>query len=158
MMIYSLTLVLFFNIKTDNYLTSISCRVSHIIIYMISYHISSVRRHAIIWTNAGMLLFRPLGTNFSEILIEIHTFSFKKMHLKMSSGKWVAILSRLQCVNVCISNLMCSLCILVFVYILNIVDDFVSVINKSLTWAYTNELLQKYKNLTWNIILLSINS
>ena len=30
----------------------------------------------------------PLGTNFSEILIEIDTFSFKKMHLKMSSGRW----------------------------------------------------------------------
>ena len=26
---------------------------------------------AIIWTNAGLLLIRPLGTNFSEILIEI---------------------------------------------------------------------------------------
>ena len=43
---------------------------------------------AIIWTNAGVLLIGPLGTNFSEILIEIHTFSFKKMHLKMLSGKW----------------------------------------------------------------------
>ena len=42
---------------------------------------------AIIWTNAGILLIGPLETNFSEILIEIHTFSFKKMHLKMSSGK-----------------------------------------------------------------------
>ena len=41
-----------------------------------------------IWTNAGILLIRPLGTNFSEILIKIHTFSFKKMHLKMSSAKW----------------------------------------------------------------------
>ena len=30
----------------------------------------------------------PLETNFSEILIEIYVFSFKKMHLKMSSGKW----------------------------------------------------------------------
>ena len=30
----------------------------------------------------------PLGTNFSEILIEIHEFSFNKMHLKMSSAKW----------------------------------------------------------------------
>ena len=29
----------------------------------------------------------PLGTNFSEILPEIHTFPFKKMHLKMSSRK-----------------------------------------------------------------------
>ena len=28
-------------------------------------------RQAIIWTNAGILLIRPLGTNFSEILIGI---------------------------------------------------------------------------------------
>ena len=43
---------------------------------------------AIIWTNAGILLIGPIGTNFSEILIRIQTFSFKKMHLKMSSAKW----------------------------------------------------------------------
>ena len=43
---------------------------------------------AIIWTNAGILLIGPWGTNFSEILIIIHTFSFKKMHLKMLSAKW----------------------------------------------------------------------
>ena len=46
------------------------------------------RRQAIIWTNAGILLIGPLGTNFSEILIRIQTFSFKKLHLKMSSAKW----------------------------------------------------------------------
>ena len=45
-------------------------------------------RQAIIWTNAGMLLIWPLGTNFNEILIEIHVISFKEIHLKMSSGKW----------------------------------------------------------------------
>ena len=45
--------------------------------------LSPVRRQAIIWTNAGLLSIRNLGTNFSEILIEIQTFSFKKMHLKM---------------------------------------------------------------------------
>ena len=50
--------------------------------------LSPGRRQAIIWTNAGMLLIEPLGTNFNEILIEIHNFSFKKMHLKMSSAKW----------------------------------------------------------------------
>ena len=50
--------------------------------------LSPGQRQAIIWTNAGILLFRTLGTNFSEILSEIHTFSFKKMHLKMSSAKW----------------------------------------------------------------------
>ena len=50
--------------------------------------LSPNRRQAIIWTNAGILLIEPLGTNFNEILIEIYTFSFKKMHLKMSSAKW----------------------------------------------------------------------
>ena len=45
------------------------------------------RRRVNIWTNAEILFIEPLGTNFSEILIEIHTFSFKKMHLKMWFGK-----------------------------------------------------------------------
>ena len=42
---------------------------------------------AIIWTNAGLLLIGPLGTNFGEIFIEVLTFSFKKMRLKVSSAK-----------------------------------------------------------------------
>ena len=50
--------------------------------------LSPRRRRAIIWTNAGTLLIGPLGTNFSEFFIVIHTFSFNKMHLKMSSTKW----------------------------------------------------------------------
>ena len=50
--------------------------------------LSPERRQAIIWTNAGILLIGPLGTNFSEISIGIQTFSFKKMHFKMSSAKW----------------------------------------------------------------------
>ena len=45
------------------------------------------RCQAIILINAVILLTGPLGTNFREILIKIHTFSFKKMHLKMSSVK-----------------------------------------------------------------------
>ena len=44
-------------------------------------------RQAITWTNVGILLIGPLGTNFSEILIKILTFSFKKMRLKVSSTK-----------------------------------------------------------------------
>ena len=50
--------------------------------------LSPGRRQAIIWTNAGILLIGPIRMNFSEILSEIHSFSFKKMHLKMSSAKW----------------------------------------------------------------------
>ena len=43
---------------------------------------------AIIWTNAGNFLMGPLGTNFTKIFIAICTYSFKKMHLEMSLGKW----------------------------------------------------------------------
>ena len=50
--------------------------------------LSPGRRHTIIWTNAGILLIEPLGTNFSEILIGIQIYSFTKMRLKMSSAKW----------------------------------------------------------------------
>ena len=44
-------------------------------------------RQAIISTNAGILLIGPSGTNFSQIVIEIQTFSLRKMRLKMSSVK-----------------------------------------------------------------------
>ena len=50
--------------------------------------LSPGQRQAIIWTNAGILLIGTLGTNFSEILIKILIFSFKKMGLKVSSAKW----------------------------------------------------------------------
>ena len=67
-------------------------RVTHICVSKLTIIVpdnglSPGRRQAIIWTNAGILLIRTLGTNFSEILSEIHIFSFKKMHLKMSSGR-----------------------------------------------------------------------
>ena len=50
--------------------------------------LSPGRRQAIFWTNAGILSIRTLGINSNEILSEIRVFSFKKMHLKMSSAKW----------------------------------------------------------------------
>ena len=68
-------------------------RVTHICVVNLTIigsdnGLSPGRRQALIWTNAGILLIGPLGTNFIEILIGIQTFSFKKMHLKMSSAKW----------------------------------------------------------------------
>ena len=67
-------------------------RVTHICVSKLTIigsdnGLSPGRRQAIIWTNAGLLSIRLLETNFSEILIKIDTFSFKKMRLKMSSGK-----------------------------------------------------------------------
>ena len=62
-------------------------QVTHLCMIGSDKGLSPEQRQAIIWTNAGILLIGPLGTNFSEILIATETFSFKKMHLKMSSGK-----------------------------------------------------------------------
>ena len=50
--------------------------------------LSPCRHQAITWTNARILLIGPMGTNFSEILIEISKILFKKMHSKLSSGNW----------------------------------------------------------------------
>ena len=68
-------------------------RVTHICVANLTIigsdnSLSPGRRHAITWTNIGILLIGPLVTYFSEMLIVFHTFSFKKIYLKMSSGKW----------------------------------------------------------------------
>ena len=42
----------------------------------------------IIWINVEILLIGLSETNLSKNLIEINIFSFKKMHLNMSSGNW----------------------------------------------------------------------
>ena len=62
--------------------------VGKLIIICSDNGLSPGRHQAIIWTNFGTRLMGPSGTNFSEILIKIHTFSFTQMHLKMSSAKW----------------------------------------------------------------------
>ena len=53
----------------------------------------------IIWTNAGIFLIGPLGTNFNEFLVKIHQFSLKKNAFKDIVWKMAAILSGLQCVD-----------------------------------------------------------
>ena len=70
--------------------------------------LSPGRRQAIIWTNAGISLIQILGTNFNEILSEIHTFSFKNMGLKMSSAKWRLFCLGLNVLTVSASGSECS--------------------------------------------------
>ena len=75
--------------------------------------LSPGRRQAIIWTNARILLIGPLGTNFSENLIKILTFSFTKMRLKVSSAKWrpfclglnVLLVIHKSCALMCVDQL-----------------------------------------------------
>ena len=68
-------------------------RVTHICFSKLSIiasdnGLSPGRLQAIIWTNDGIGLIWSLGTNYNEILTEIQTFSYKRMHLKMSSSMW----------------------------------------------------------------------
>ena len=61
------------------------------------------RRQAIIWTNAGILLIRTFGKNFSEFFSEVHTFSFRKMRLKVSSATWRPFCLDLNVLIICTS-------------------------------------------------------
>ena len=58
-------------------------RVTHICVSKLTIvgsdnGLSPGRCQAIIWINAGILLIGPLGTNFSETLIEIYILSWRK--------------------------------------------------------------------------------
>ena len=79
-------------------------RVTHICIIKLTIigsnnGLSPDRRRAIIWINAGILLIGPLGTNSSEILIEIHAFAIQENAFENVVWKMAAILSRPQCVK-----------------------------------------------------------
>ena len=56
--------------------------------------LSPGRRQAINWTNAGLLSFGPLETNFSEILIKNQGFSFTKNAFENAVYEMAAILSK----------------------------------------------------------------
>ena len=61
--------------------------------------LSPGRRQAIIWTNAGILLIGPLGTNFSEILIEKSNIFVEENTFENVFCEMLFISSRPQCVN-----------------------------------------------------------
>ena len=63
------------------------------------YGLSPGQRQAIIWTNAGRFLIGPWGINISEILVCIHTFSFKKNSFENVLCEIASILYRPQCVK-----------------------------------------------------------
>ena len=91
-----------FHITTTKHFLTHWGRVTHICVGKLTIiasdnGLSPDRRQAIIWTIAGILLIGPLGTNFSEILIGIETFSFTKIRLKMASAKWRPFVSASMC-------------------------------------------------------------
>ena len=72
--------------------------VSQLITIVSDNGLSPDRRQAIIWNNDGILLFRPVGRNFSEIYRNLYIFiqenAFENVVWKMAT-----ILSRPQCVK-----------------------------------------------------------
>ena len=95
--------------------------------------LSPGRRQAIIWTNAWVLLIGPLGTIFSEILIEFHTFSFKKMHLKKPSGN-----ERPFCLGLNVLNK--------YLYQHLVCNDFIAIF-------YVDELLKRWWSMVYTVLL-----
>ena len=86
-------------------------RVTHICVNKLTIigsdnGLSPGRRQAIVWTNAGILLIGPWGTNFSEILIEIQSFSLKKIRLKMSSAKCCSFRLGLNVLKQCLTTVL----------------------------------------------------
>ena len=71
--------------------------------------LSPGRRQAIIWTNVGILLIQTLGTNFSEILGEIHSFSFRENTFENVICVIASIWSRPQWVKNCFETSLLNL-------------------------------------------------
>ena len=77
--------------KIKHYLTEAEWRIYALVNYTINGSgngLSPGRRQAIIWTNDGILLTGPLGTNLIEISTEVQKILFNKMHLQRSSRNW----------------------------------------------------------------------
>ena len=110
--------------------------------------LSPERRQAIIWTNAGILLIGPLGTNFSEISIGFQAFSFKKMHFKMSSAKWRPFCLGLDVLSFILWNLLGSLWLSEFVLpgYLYTNSNVVKTLSIYLLWMYWKRQVVFYKS------------
>ena len=86
-----------YKLHIDGFVSSISLThrglVTHICVSNLTIigsdnGLSPGRRQAVFWSNDGILLNGTIGTIFSELLIKILIFLFKKVHLKVSSAKW----------------------------------------------------------------------
>ena len=73
------------------------------------------RLQAIIWNNAGIFLIWTLRTNFSEILVKMHIYSFKKTHLKMPSAKYRSFCLSLNNCRSIFQNIACRYTGMIFI-------------------------------------------
>ena len=82
------------------YISPTKLHLSHQNINSPGHGLWPVQLQAITWTNAGLISIGLQETYFSKIWIGIVSISFKKMQLKMSAAKVVAILSKGRWVDI----------------------------------------------------------
>ena len=105
------------------------------------------RRQAIIWTIAGIYIIRTSGTNDIEVLSDIYSFSFKKMHVKMSSAKrWQFSLglNLLNPTELCCFMVLCKFYMSIQLYVTSnkVVWYLIRLVSFNLIW--NNRSLQHY--------------
>ena len=100
------------------------------------------RRQAIIWTNAGILLIGPLGTNFSELIIVIHSFSFNKMLLKMSSAIWRPFWLGLNVLMIPFLHYINANCEFISAFLISYIRYFIRIIVSDMIYEHPNVLPQ----------------
>ena len=121
-------------------------------------------RRAIIWTNAGILLIRSWGTNFSEILNKICTFFIQENAFENAVCKMVANLSQPPCVNVVNDIILLRYCswyrdeLYFKENIFNFFLNFIQWLHKSIIWKYpdTGKIWQAEAALCLNVIYIYI--
>ena len=72
--------------------------VSKLVIIGLDNGLLPGQHQPIVWTNAGLLLITPLGSNFSEILIDFYIF-IQENAFENVIRKFAAILSRPHCIK-----------------------------------------------------------
>ena len=100
--------------------------------------LSPGRRQAIVWTNAGILLIEPLGTNFSEFRIQNSSIFIQENAFENVVCEMASILSRPQCVNIsrlrsrfqlylfffCLLEIPCVIAAMVFLIVIRLSEWF----------------------------------
>ena len=104
----------------------------------------------------GILFIGPWETNFSEILIGIQTFSFKKMHLKMLSAKWRPFCLDLNVLRVCKETVKSRVCLMFHYYEIR---EFIKMRNKMSNIQYLRPRIHIFRSKTqWLYTDTSIQS
>ena len=108
--------------------------------------LSPDRHQTINLTKSGILSIWPLGINFNEMLIELDTFAFMKMHLKMSSVKWHPFcfginvsMTTEQYNSLGLLSIFYSVCAILTLYVLNFFGENINIYLHIMSFLHINK-------------------